>query len=131
MRITFFILLFLCFISCDSRKEVKALEDQVMAVHDEAMKEMAVMERKGRELKKELAALDTLAEAGKARKQVLVPVLAQMANASADMSAWMQSYKSPGDELPVKEAVMYLTEQKRLMDANLEAMKAWKTTLPQ
>jgi hypothetical protein len=41
------------------------------------------------------------------------------------MMIWMSQWKAP-DDLPKAAALKYLEEQKRMMEANLAAMKAWK-----
>jgi len=125
MRILLVLSFFTVFaVSCDDRKDVKTLRDQTMAIHDEAMKEMADMNRKGRNLKQELATLDTL-PANQLRRAAMVATLAQMEKAEAGMMAWMEQYQAP-DDLPNAAAIKYLEEQKRLMEENLAAMKVWK-----
>jgi len=98
---------------------VETLEKETMAIHDEAMKEMAGMNRIGRTLKQEMESLDSLAP----RRAVIREVLGVMEQAEEDMYTWMQQYTPPG-ELPAAEAEKFLTEQKRKIEKNYQDMLA-------
>lgn len=93
--------------------EVETLKKSTLAIHDEAMKAMADMNRIGRTLKREMVALDSLAP----RREAIRKVLGQIKTAEEDMYAWMQQY-TPPDQLPPAEAKSYLEDQKRKIEQN-------------
>lgn len=98
---------------------VEKLEKETMAIHDEAMKEMADMNRIGRGLGAELESLDSLSP----RRVAIRAVLTQIRQAEEDMYAWMQQY-TPPTELPAAEAEQYLTAQKQRIEKNYQDMLA-------
>ena len=106
----------LVLLACESRHEVEILEQETERIHDDAMRDMAEMNRTGRGLKK-----DTAGTA--ARRDSIAAVLLQMTDAEADMMAWMTGYRAPKD-LPKAEAVQYLTEQKAKIEQNQKDIRA-------
>lgn len=111
----------LCF-ACNNRQAVETLQDQTMAVHDAAMKDMAEMSRTGRALKQLLAQTDTL-PAHKALRDSIAVALTAIEKADADMMDWMQQYRKPDDK-SVEEAVAYLNAQKQKIEQNLRDIQA-------
>ena len=99
--------------------DTAALEQETMRVHDEAMKEMADMNRVGRALKKEMETLDSLTPRHRAIRQAL----SQMKSAEAEMYDWMSNYQAP-DKLPAEEAKRYLEDQKQKIEKNRQDLKA-------
>ncbi|MBK9336956.1 MAG: hypothetical protein IPM98_10355 [Lewinellaceae bacterium] len=99
--------------------EVETLLDATMAVHDEAMVEMADMNRIGRTLKKNLVGLDSLSP----RADSIRVILRQIKKAEEDMYAWMRNYEPP-TELPADEAKRYLEDQKEKISRNQEDIRA-------
>jgi hypothetical protein len=99
--------------------EVDALLDATMAVHDEAMAEMAEMNRLGRALKKDLVALDSVSP----RADSIRVILRQIKKAEEDMYGWMRNYEPPKD-LPADEAKIYLEDQKEKISRNQADIRA-------
>ncbi|MCS6928095.1 MAG: hypothetical protein NZM43_01235 [Saprospiraceae bacterium] len=98
---------------------VKNLEAEVMAIHDEAMVEMAEMNRVGRALKRILRTLPTSSP----RADSINAVLHQMKKAENDMYTWMRQYSPPTEYLPEEQALRYLEEQKRLIAQNQQDIR--------
>ena len=97
----------------------EALKQEVERIHDEAMRDMAAMNRVGRALKKELPTLDATVP----RRKTLLNVLQQMERAEDDMYNWMKAYNPPAD--PNTEAAKkYLAGQKRTIEQNYKDIKA-------
>lgn len=116
--------------ACDnSSKAVKALDKETMDIHDEAMKEMAEMNRVSREIKTFL----TTALMTPEQSAVYSEVLTNMEKAEAAMMAWMTQYESPKDK-PEAEALAYLKDQKAKITKNRDdihaALEAGKKLLP-
>lgn len=99
--------------------EVEELQQTTMAIHDEAMKEMAAMNRFGRILKQELSTLDSLAP----RADSIRTTIRQMKQAEDDMYTWMQEYKAPG-KLPAAEAKVYMKDQLEKISRNNRDIRA-------
>lgn len=100
-------------------EDTSALEKATMEIHDEAMQEMADMNRLGRLLKQELPGLDSLSP----RRDSVLRVLKQMQDAEEGMYAWMRDYKPPG-EMPAGKAKEYLSDQKEKIKQNYLDMQA-------
>lgn len=98
---------------------LETLQTETMRIHDEAMKDMADMNRVGRALKKELGNLDSLAP----RRDTIRQVLGQMKKAEEDMYNWMRNYAPPENE-PAEKAKRYLQDQKQKIEQNQRDMKA-------
>lgn len=106
--------------SCDNNKEVEALKAETMRIHDEAMKDMGPMNARSRQLKKEMAELDSLSP----RRDSLLRLVSAMEKAEEGMMDWMKNYKAPGDDMPKEEAIKYLQEQKAAIEKNLNEIRA-------
>ena len=120
----------LLLIACNgSKKEIAALEKETMDIHDEAMKEMADMNRTARALKSFLATALMTHEQSVPYSEALL----NMEKAEADMMAWMTQYKKPEDG-SAEEILAYLTEQKAKIAKNRDdihaALEAGKKMLP-
>lgn len=99
---------------------VEELKEQTMAIHDEAMAEMAEMNRLGRTLKRAVAELPADAP----RADSAQAILRQMKRAEEDMYTWMRQYNPPPQNMPQEEALRYLEEQKRLISQNQQDIRA-------
>lgn len=99
---------------------VEEMINATMAVHDEAMKEMADMNRIGRLLKRERDSLATESP----RRDSLVAVIQTMKKAEEDMYQWMVGFKRPSEETPAAEALLYLEQQKSMIDKNEQDIRA-------
>lgn len=108
----------ICFLlfACENRHDVEILEQETERIHDDAMRDMAEMNRIGRSLKK-----DTAGTAN--RRDSIAAVLLQMTDAEADMMAWMTGYRAPKDK-PKVEAIQYLTDQKTKIEQNQKDIRA-------
>ncbi|MCC6282759.1 MAG: hypothetical protein IT262_19295 [Saprospiraceae bacterium] len=117
--------------ACNSaqKKEIEALDKETMAIHDEAMKEMADMNRTSRAIKTFLTTATMTPE----QSAVFSEALINMEKAEADMMAWMAQYKSPENK-PAEEALAYLKDQKAKISKNRDdihaALEAGKKLLP-
>ena len=126
------IALVLLFAACDdgSKKQIEALKKETMAVHDEAMKDMADMNRVSRKLKDYM----TVATMTPEQSEQFTAALAAIEKADDDMTAWMGSYEDPEGQEPAA-AMQYLQEQKQKMEKNRAdiraALEAGKKLLPQ
>lgn len=100
--------------------EVEALMASTMAVHDSAMVDMGAMNRVGRALKRELAALDSLAP----RADSIRTVLREIKKAEDDMFAWMRAYEAPKADTPAEEALLYLQGQHAAISQNQRDIRA-------
>jgi thioredoxin-related protein len=108
-------------LACTGDTAVKDLQQSTEHIHDEAMKEMAVMNRLGRELKKELAAIDSTA--ANPRREALVSALSAMRLAEEDMMNWMVQYKEPTG-MEKDAALQYLQTQKTKIEKNQSDIRA-------
>lgn len=115
----FLCLAFVFFTQTSQDYGVEVLQTETMRIHDEAMKNMADMNRVGRGLKKEMETLDSLAP----RRDTLRQVLGQMKKAEEDMYNWMRQY-APPDELPEEAAKRYQEDQKQKIEQNQRDLKA-------
>ncbi len=98
---------------------VKDLEAQTMAIHDEAMVEMAEMNRLGRTLKRMLTELP----AHSPRADSLQALLRQMKKAEDDMYTWMREYEPPSPQQAKEDALRYLQEQKKRISQNQQDIR--------
>ena len=120
----FTLLLSACFLllnACgdDHKKEIKALSEETNQIHDEAMKEMAEMNRIARELKQTMISATMLPE----QSEVYNKTLESMGKAENGMMDWMKNHKSL-DEIPEKDALAYLKEQKASIEKNRADIQA-------
>jgi hypothetical protein len=103
--------LLLLFVSCEDRNAVKALQLETEKIHDDAMREMADMNRIARNLKKDPAFLVENTQKN-ARKDSILLILHQIELAENGMMSWMTGYIEPDEKMKITEAVAYLTEQR-------------------
>lgn len=117
----FFLLLTTLFVTActDNKKQIDALSKETETIHDEAMKEMADMNRVARELKQNLIAATMTPE----QSAVYNTVLTNMGNAENNMMEWMKGYKST-DEMAPADALKYIQDQKTLIEKNFAEIKA-------
>jgi hypothetical protein len=112
------VVLLFVFLVDGQKNPVEELKVQTMAIHDEAMVEMAEMNRLGRMLKRELAQQTT----DTPRTDSIRATLRLMKKAEEDMYTWMRQYTDPVGR-PTEEALRYLEEQKRLIGQNQEDIR--------
>jgi hypothetical protein len=105
------------FTNCDQRKEIKALQIETETIHDDAMKEMAEMNRIARNLKNDPVLKNDM-KAINTRKDSILSVLHQIELAEADMMTWMTTYKEPDVKMEKNAAIAYLYDQKAKMVKN-------------
>lgn len=124
--------LVLIFVGCSdsSKKQIEALKKETMDIHDEAMKDLAEMNRTSRKLKEFL----TVATMTPEQSEQFTSVLATIEKADDEMTAWMSAYEDPKD-MSSAEAIHYLQEQKQKIEKNRNdirlALEAGKKLLPQ
>lgn len=117
-------LLLLClgvFFSCNKQNKALDLQKQSEALHDEAMKDLGIMNRISKNLRKELAQLDSLHQTGP-RRDSIQETITVMHKAEDDMMAWMAQYKAV-EQVPEKEALEYMTKQKINIEKNRNDIK--------
>lgn len=104
------------------------MQKETEYIHDEAMQDMAKMNRIGRQLKKEVGALDSIAP----RRDSIVGVLVKMKAAEEEMMDWMTNYQAPDPKSA--EAKDYLENQKKLIEQNhrniCDALRAGEAIMP-
>ncbi len=98
----------------EDRSAVTTLQQETEAIHDEAMRDLADMNRVKRKLKAELAELDNASP----RRDTILSVLSQMETADADMMRWMAGYQPPAAREPADKALDYLKVEKEKISAN-------------
>lgn len=115
-----FLLFLLPFTACDGdKKQIDTLFKETEVIHDEAMKDLADMNRVARALKDTLRVSTMTPE----QSAVFTEALTGMGKAEDDMMAWMKNFKSP-DGLPSSEALQYLKDQKALIEQNRADIRA-------
>ena len=120
------------FAACDDgkKKQIETLKKETMAVHDEAMKDLADMNRVSRQLKEFMIVATMLPE----QSEQFTAAFAKMEKAESDMMNWMSGYKEP-EGVPAKEVIAYLQDQKQKIEKNRDdiraALEAGKKLLPQ
>lgn len=116
--------------SDSSKQQIETLKKETMDIHDEAMKDLAEMNRTSRKLKEFL----TVATMTPEQSQQFTSVLAAIEKADDDMTAWMSAYEDPKG-MSSAEAISYLQDQKQKMEKNRDdiraALEAGKKLLPQ
>jgi len=112
------VVLLFVFLVDGQKNPVEELKVQTMAIHDEAMVEIAEMNRLGRMLKRELAQQTT----DTPRTDSIRATLRLMKKAEEDMYTWMRQYTDPVGR-PTEEALRYLEEQTRLIGQNQEDIR--------
>ena len=98
---------------------LKTLEQETMRIHDEAMAEMADMNRVRREMKDFMTRARMTQEATKQWQQVLT----DMEKAEEGMMNWMAAYKEPAGQAEA-DALKYLQEQKDKIAQNQADIRA-------
>jgi hypothetical protein len=122
-NLVFFLTVCFLFSNCDNREAITKLQTETENLHDEAMKEMAEMNRIARNMKKDPALLvETTAK--NVRKDSILVVLTQIDKAEADMMSWMTTYVEPDEKMEKTAAITYLTEQKVKMEKNQKDIHA-------
>lgn len=103
----------------NDKKQIETLTQETEAIHDEAMKDMADMNRVARALKETLIVATMTPE----QSAVYTEVLTQIGKAENDMMDWMKNYKAPeaGSEA---EALAYIQGQKKAIEKNHADIKA-------
>jgi len=109
------------FFSCNKQNNARDLQKQAETLHDEAMKDLGIMNRVSKKLRKELAQLDSLHQTSP-RRDSLQQTIDAMRKAEDDMMAWMAQYRA-ADQLPAKEALDYMTKQKNDIEKNRNDIK--------
>ncbi len=110
----------LMFTACgNDKKQVEALAKETETIHDEAMKDLADMNRVARELKQTMIAAMMNPEQSAAYSDALTA----MGKAENEMMDWMKNYKSP-DDMSTADALKYLQAQKTLIEKNRADIKA-------
>ena len=103
----------------EKEEAVKEMLTATMDIHDEAMREMADMNRIGRMLKKEVQDLNPETP----HADSILTVIQAIKQAEEDMYTWMRLYEAP-TELPPDEALLYLEDQKAKISQNLADIQA-------
>lgn len=116
-----FPLLALTVISCQETDKNKALENEVMEVHDEVMPEMDNVMKLKKELKEKLD------EADSSRAKRIKEAINELEKADEGMMNWMREYDSPAGSLSEEEAKQYLQQEKEKITKVKEQMKASQT----
>ena len=113
-----------------NKQQIETLKKETMDIHDEAMKDMADMNRVSRKLKDFMIVATMTPE----QSEQFTAALAAIEKADDDMSAWMSAYEDPKDMSPA-DAVRYLQDQKQKIEKNRDdiraALEAGKKLLPQ
>lgn len=102
-----------------SKKQIEVLKKETMGIHDEAMKDLADMNRTSRKIKDFLMVATMTPE----QSEPYTAALAAIEKADDDMTAWMSAYEDPKDAKP-EEAIRYLEEQKLKMEKNRDDIRS-------
>lgn len=109
----FLFLLFAAFLlpSCNQeQKKLENLQKETNDLHDQAMKDMADMDRSARAIK-EFMKTATLSQEDSVK---YAGVLAAVGTAENNMMTWMTQYQEPAGK-PAAEAIQYLEAQKTVL----------------
>lgn len=118
--------------ACDdgSKQQIETLKKETMDIHDEAMKDIATMNRVSRKLKEFM----TVATMTPEQSEQFTAALAAIEKADDGMTDWMSAYEDPKGMQPA-EAIRYLEEQKQKITKNRDdiraALEAGQKLLPQ
>jgi succinate dehydrogenase flavin-adding protein (antitoxin of CptAB toxin-antitoxin module) len=114
------LLTFTLFTACGGdKKQLETLVQETETIHDEAMKDMAEMNRVARALKETMIAATMTPE----QSAVYDKVLTNIGNAENDMMDWMKNYK-PTDAMSTEDALKYIQDQKTAITKNHADIKA-------
>ena len=126
MKYTAFFALFVLFTSAlwvagcgNENQKIDALQKETEKIHDEAMKDMAEMNRIARALKNTMISATMTAEQSAQYNEVLTAI----GNAENEMMDWMKNFKMPDESTP-NEAIQYLEQQKKAIAQNHANIKA-------
>jgi hypothetical protein len=107
--------------SCNKPNKALDLQKQSEVLHDEAMKDLGIMNRISKNLRKELAQLDSLHQTSP-RRDSIQQAVAAMREAEDGMMIWMAQYKAV-EQVPEKEALPFMTKQKNDIEKNRNDIK--------
>ncbi|MBV6442651.1 MAG: hypothetical protein DYG98_05495 [Haliscomenobacteraceae bacterium CHB4] len=113
------ILLLLAACEDGSKQQIETLKKETMDIHDEAMKDIATMNRVSRKLKEFM----TVATMTPEQSEQFTAALAAIEKADDDMTAWMSAYEDPKG-MQSAEAIRYLEEQKQKITKNRDDIRA-------
>lgn len=102
-----------------NKKQIEALKKETMDIHDEAMKDLAEMNRVSRKLKEFMISAMMTPE----QSAQYTSVLAVIDKADEDMTNWMRDYEEPKNT-PAAEAIRYLEDQKQKIAKNRDDIRA-------
>lgn len=120
-KLLLFTLVLAFFSACNNdQKAVEALLKETETIHDEAMKDMAEMNRVAREIKDFMMSASMTPD----QSAVYTETLTRIGQAENDMMAWMKDFKAPEANAPSKESMDYLGQQKEAIQKNHNDIKA-------
>ncbi|MBU6342498.1 MAG: hypothetical protein KGS48_13470 [Bacteroidetes bacterium] len=106
--------------ACSNNQHIQQLQEQTEAVHDEAMKDLATLNRLSRSLKKAYAELDSVSN--ETLKAQMGKAVEQMDKAESEMMEWMAQYRSPEGK-PASEAKVYLENELSKISKNRDDIR--------
>ena len=125
MKIIYFFISLLFLVACNDSGNLEKISQETMDIHDEAMEELADMNRVKRQLQERLESDSS---------QTITQLITDIEVAHKDMMDWMRDYKAP-EGMPTKEAVTYMEDQKAKISKNRDdihaALEAGKKYLEQ
>jgi asparagine synthetase B (glutamine-hydrolysing) len=98
---------------------VALLTDEVMNIHDEAMLKMGDLMKMKRQIRREIAHLDSLvqSQAGAEKKEELYSLLTSLNKADSSMMQWMRDYEPDLADQSRREKLEYLShEREKIID---------------
>lgn len=110
----------LLFVACESSTETndefdqQALQDEIMAAHDEVMPKMGELNKLKNELMEEAKALTEEGQEEAAER--LTALATELEDASKSMMDWMRQYKPQFDGKTKEEIQSYLNDQKEKVE---------------
>lgn len=115
-------------LACGSNEaeELKALEENVMAVHDEVMPKMGTISALNDSLKQlyTVHKLDSL-DVDSALLAEIDGHITALSRADEAMMQWMRNYERPGEDMPADEKRTYLeAEQEKINEVRDEMLNA-------
>lgn len=132
----------LLFSSCESEnkeEKAKALEREVMAIHDEVMPWMGTISDQSDSLKAHYNHLKMHeAETDSLLLEQILETLEQLKTADEAMMAWMRQYERPAEDMKHEDKMTYLegekekmTEVKRIMEEAIDRADRFLDSLRQ
>ncbi len=112
----------LFFTACNNdKKQIEALYKETETIHNEAMKDLADMNRVARELKETIMVATMTPE----QSAVYADALTAIGNAENTMMDWMKNFKPLVEinTMPPADALKYLQQQKTLIEKNRADIK--------